>query len=178
MPELMLRGLCAAEAMSGSGSSANCELPSPFEMRILVADDNADCVASLSMLLEAEGQSISTASDGQEAVELASAGNPDAVILDIGLPGLMALPPPGRSAKRSPAPFWRPTRATPARSSGDEPWRQVSIITSASMKPVPCCACSHRTSPAQAMPPSDSPALENQFNLGYVQRLMSGRVLI
>lgn len=57
-------------------------------MHILVADDNADCVATLRMLLEAEGHTVNTACDGQQAVELAQSGRPDGVILDIGMPRL------------------------------------------------------------------------------------------
>lgn len=57
-------------------------------MRILVADDNSDCAASLQMLLQAEGHCVSTACDGEQAIEMAGLLHPDAAILDIGMPRL------------------------------------------------------------------------------------------
>jgi signal transduction histidine kinase/CheY-like chemotaxis protein len=54
--------------------------------RILVADDNADSAGSLAMLLELQGYDVRTASDGLEAVQIASQFVPDAILLDIGMP--------------------------------------------------------------------------------------------
>jgi CheY-like chemotaxis protein len=55
-------------------------------MRILLADDNADSVEMLGVLLELEGHEVRTAADGQCAVELAIQHPPDVAILDIGMP--------------------------------------------------------------------------------------------
>jgi CheY-like chemotaxis protein len=56
--------------------------------RILVVDDNADAVESLSILLGMRGHEVHTASDGREAVRLAGSLALDVVVLDIGLPGM------------------------------------------------------------------------------------------
>ncbi|MGX2039263.1 response regulator [Methylocaldum sp. MU1018] len=56
--------------------------------RILVVDDNTDAVESLALLLELEGHEIKTALDGPSALQLASGFHPQAVLLDIGLPGM------------------------------------------------------------------------------------------
>jgi CheY-like chemotaxis protein/two-component sensor histidine kinase len=55
-------------------------------LRVLVADDNADSVSSLALMLEFLGHEVRTAQDGQEAVEAAEAFRPDAILLDIGMP--------------------------------------------------------------------------------------------
>lgn len=56
--------------------------------RILVVDDNKDAAMALSQLLEIEGHSVRQAHDGQAALDAARSFKPDAVLLDIGLPGL------------------------------------------------------------------------------------------
>jgi CheY-like chemotaxis protein len=56
--------------------------------RILVVDDNADGVASLSMLLTMVGHETSTAFDGLEAVSAAERFDPHIVLLDLDLPKL------------------------------------------------------------------------------------------
>lgn len=59
----------------------------PSRRRILVADDNADALESLALLLQAEGHEVRTARDGHEACELAESYRPDLALLDIGMPG-------------------------------------------------------------------------------------------
>jgi two-component system, chemotaxis family, CheB/CheR fusion protein len=57
-------------------------------LRILVVDDNADTAASLSFLCQSWGHEVCVAHDGPAAVEAARDFRPDALVLDIGLPGL------------------------------------------------------------------------------------------
>ena len=54
--------------------------------RVLVVDDNADAADSLAMLLEALGNEVRVAYDGEEAVDKALEFSPEVVLLDIGLP--------------------------------------------------------------------------------------------
>ena len=56
--------------------------------RILIVDDNRDGAESLALLLQLGGHETHTAHDGPEAVAAAERLRPDAVLLDIGLPGL------------------------------------------------------------------------------------------
>ena len=67
---------------------APVELSIKPRCRILVADDNEDAAASLSLLLEYEGHEVRTAADGEQAVALATSWAPDVVLLDIGMPKL------------------------------------------------------------------------------------------
>jgi PAS domain S-box-containing protein len=56
--------------------------------RILVVEDNADNREMIRILLETSGHEIHEAGDGVSGVELAVQLEPDAVLIDIGLPGI------------------------------------------------------------------------------------------
>ncbi|MEI8383939.1 MAG: PAS domain S-box protein [Planctomycetota bacterium] len=100
-------GTVEAKSVLGKGSEFIVRLPLPTTelphsalsslaaglhpsrpLRVLVVDDNPDTVLSFSMLLEAHGHNVRTASDGLAAIEVADAFKPDVMLLDIGLPGL------------------------------------------------------------------------------------------
>ena len=55
---------------------------------MLVVDDNVDAAQSLAMLLKMSGHEVQMAYDGPSGLEAALVMRPDAVLLDIGLPGL------------------------------------------------------------------------------------------
>ena len=55
---------------------------------MLVVDDNGDSAESLALLLALAGHETHVAHDGPEALTRADALRPDAVLLDLGLPGL------------------------------------------------------------------------------------------
>jgi PAS domain S-box-containing protein len=57
-------------------------------LRILIADDNLDAAEAMSDLLSMLGHDCSMVADGVKAVESAKAIHPDAIFLDIGMPGL------------------------------------------------------------------------------------------
>jgi CheY-like chemotaxis protein len=61
--------------------------PAP-KRRLLVVDDNKDAAESMSMLLEMWGHEVAFAYDGPSALETAEQWRPEAVFLDIGLPGM------------------------------------------------------------------------------------------
>lgn len=61
--------------------------PTP-KRRLLVVDDNKDAAESMSMLLEMWGHEVAFAYDGPSAIETAEQWQPEAVFLDIGLPGM------------------------------------------------------------------------------------------
>jgi len=54
--------------------------------RILVVDDNRDSATTLALLLKMTGDETKTAFDGMEAIATAEKFQPDAILLDIGLP--------------------------------------------------------------------------------------------
>jgi PAS domain S-box-containing protein len=56
--------------------------------RVLIVDDNADALASLSMVVRALGSEAFDAHDGLEAVESARNLRPDVILMDIGMPRL------------------------------------------------------------------------------------------
>ena len=57
-------------------------------LRILIADDNRDAAASLAAMLNLLGHEALAVYDGEEALEAADQWRPDAILLDIGMPGL------------------------------------------------------------------------------------------
>jgi PAS domain S-box-containing protein len=62
--------------------------PAPRRRQVLVVDDNRDSAESLASLLELAGHELHQAYDGPEAIALAERHRPDAIVLDIGLPGI------------------------------------------------------------------------------------------
>jgi PAS domain S-box-containing protein len=62
--------------------------PTVLSFRVLIVEDNLDAAESLAMLVKAAGYDVRTTHDGLAALEVALAYRPDAVLLDIGLPGL------------------------------------------------------------------------------------------
>jgi PAS domain S-box-containing protein len=76
----------AAEAMAGAeGEPA---LPAPQGLKILVVEDNVDSAEMMRFMLELAGHEVRTAYDGREALETARTFQPQAVLCDIGLPGM------------------------------------------------------------------------------------------
>jgi CheY-like chemotaxis protein len=57
-------------------------------MKVLVADDNRDAAVSLGMILELGNHEVLVAHDGEEALKIARDALPEAIILDIGMPGI------------------------------------------------------------------------------------------
>jgi len=60
-------------------------------MRVLVVDDDTAVRDSLARTLRFEGHEVQTAADGQAALDAVRAREPDAVILDVGMPVLDGL---------------------------------------------------------------------------------------
>jgi PAS domain S-box-containing protein len=56
--------------------------------RLLVVDDNVDAADSLALLLRLQGHEVRVANNGPAALELAAGFRPEAVILDLGMPGM------------------------------------------------------------------------------------------
>ena len=69
--------------MNADGSAAG--------KRLLIVEDEENLLTALKYSLEREGFTTSTATDGEQALEAARSGSPDAVILDIMLPKLDGL---------------------------------------------------------------------------------------
>ena len=69
--------------------STSAALPDQFPpCRILVVDDNADAAETLNMLLTELGATVAVANSGPEALRALDSFDPDAVLLDIGMPGM------------------------------------------------------------------------------------------
>jgi len=64
------------------------EPPPATRRRVVVADDNADSLESLARLLSLLGHDVRTASDGLACLALCAEFQPDAALLDIGMPRL------------------------------------------------------------------------------------------
>jgi PAS domain S-box-containing protein len=80
--------LAAQPVASGSPASPTAAAPVAHRRRILVVDDNRDAADSLAELLRLTGHDVSLAHDGEKALAIAESLRPDAVLLDLGLPGM------------------------------------------------------------------------------------------
>jgi two-component system KDP operon response regulator KdpE len=58
---------------------------------VLVVDDEAPILRTLATNLRARGYTVDAAPSGEEALDLAARHRPDAVILDLGLPGMSGI---------------------------------------------------------------------------------------
>jgi two-component system sensor histidine kinase/response regulator len=56
--------------------------------KVLVVDDDSDNLRIINMLLTRHGLTVVTAEDGEEGFQKARAEKPDAILLDITLPGM------------------------------------------------------------------------------------------
>jgi len=64
------------------------EPASPSGYRLLVVDDSQDAADSLAMLLDLQGHEVRVAYSGMAALEMTKTYTPDAVFMDIGMPGM------------------------------------------------------------------------------------------
>lgn len=64
--------------------------------RVLIVDDNRDAATSIALLLRAFGHEVETVHEGASALARAREFAPDAVLLDIGLPGMSGYEVAGR----------------------------------------------------------------------------------
>ncbi|MCG2592338.1 ATP-binding protein [Ramlibacter sp. XY19] len=75
----------ADEAATSDGSAPD---PGGQKLHVLLAEDNEDAAETLRMLLEFSGYEVRVAHSGPEAVAAARERRPDALLCDIGLPGM------------------------------------------------------------------------------------------
>ena len=77
-------------ALEGAEPATQATAPSGVAAprRILIVDDNHDGADSLSLLLRYSGNETRVEHDGVAALEAAEQFRPDAILLDIGLPGM------------------------------------------------------------------------------------------
>jgi CheY-like chemotaxis protein len=79
------------EVVGADVHSELSQLPLPGDspqLKILVADDNADAAESLVVLLQSRGHLVRTAPDGRRALEFAEAFRPDVILMDVAMPEL------------------------------------------------------------------------------------------
>jgi signal transduction histidine kinase/DNA-binding response OmpR family regulator len=89
LPLLRVAGDEWRGAGEDSGASSPASLhPPPATRRVLVVDDNRDAAESLALLLGVAGHATRVSHDGPSALTTAAEFQPDAVLLDIGLPGM------------------------------------------------------------------------------------------
>lgn len=80
----------AAPAVATPAPAAPVDAGAPARaagLRIVLADDNADAAELLAAFLQAQGHTVDLAFDGLAAIERAREVRPDAMVLDIGMPG-------------------------------------------------------------------------------------------
>jgi signal transduction histidine kinase len=76
------------EAIAHAAPRAEEPRSSDLPLTVLVVDDNADVAESTAILLRVAGCNVHVAHDGHSALATLDTVQPDAVLLDIGLPGM------------------------------------------------------------------------------------------
>lgn len=84
-------GLSAPAGPPAADPFADPAEPPAGAPTILVVDDDPDILRLVSIKLRLAGYRVVTAASGTEALEVARSGGPDALVLDVGLPGLTGL---------------------------------------------------------------------------------------
>lgn len=79
--------------------------PSQTSIRVLLADDHTVMRNGLRLLLERQGDLtvMGEAADGRQAVDMAAAGNPDVVVMDIAMPQLNGVEATRQIVTRNPS---------------------------------------------------------------------------
>ena len=79
--------------MTAPGARASCSRPARNNqlVRILIVDDDRAVREALRRALTLADYVLETAEDGEQALEQIAASPPDAVVLDVGLPGIDGL---------------------------------------------------------------------------------------
>ena len=80
-----------AEREENDAGAEALELPSAFEGRVMLVDDNQTNLLLGKMILEKLGLSVRTASTGEESVEISKGLNFDLVLMDISMPGISGI---------------------------------------------------------------------------------------
>ena len=57
-------------------------------IRVLVVDDEESNIVTIGSILDAQGYTVLAAKDGEEALAIATSGQPDIMLLDVQMPGL------------------------------------------------------------------------------------------
>ena len=65
--------------------------PVESKFLILIADDSADSAAVVSLYLQQQGYRVVTASNGEDAVKIATQTLPNLILMDLSMPGLDGL---------------------------------------------------------------------------------------
>ena len=75
-------------AMDAAATQSSPKRKPARALRIIVADDNRDTALSLAVVLRDEGHEVLEVYRGDAVLRLAAQTRPDALILDIGMPGM------------------------------------------------------------------------------------------
>jgi DNA-binding response OmpR family regulator len=77
------RSPLAAQPAEGSSHA-----PAKKQLRVLIADDDRDMVATLAAILNDEGHQVREVYRGTEVMRLLEEFDPDVALIDIGMPGM------------------------------------------------------------------------------------------
>jgi PAS domain S-box-containing protein len=85
---MRIPGARVAQTAPVQAADPAAQLPASNQGRILVVDDNLDAATTLAMVLRSYGHTVFTADSGKEGLRAGEQEEPDAIILDIGMPDM------------------------------------------------------------------------------------------
>lgn len=83
-----LPALASTAAPGADAAAGESALPATRGLKILIVEDNVDAAEMMSFMLQLGGHEVQAVYNGPEALEAARAFEPQAVLCDIGLPGM------------------------------------------------------------------------------------------
>ena len=86
--EFLLRLPLSGEACASCATREKMRTRKSASSRILVVDDNVDAADSLGIMLSYSGHDVRVVYSGRDAVAASEEFRPDAIILDLGMPGM------------------------------------------------------------------------------------------
>ena len=87
-PEITVTAISEKLSISEDKVEEILKSMSDTRQKVLIVDDEMDALISLKVALEAEGYNVAEAKDGHEAIDKVHYELPDAILLDLMIPGI------------------------------------------------------------------------------------------
>ena len=96
-------------------------------LKVLMADDELEILEIMAKKVEAQGYTVITAQDGQEAWEKIQSESPDVIVLDLTMPKMDGFEVLGRLRENPPQDKWQPVIIVSARTELEDVQKGISM---------------------------------------------------